>query len=401
MLPARQSHPTPSDGQFTIETIDSVDRLSSLREPWNDLVRHSPQNIPFLTYEWLRTWWDAFGGSAEPQVITVWRGEHLMGIAPMAYRRILINGVPCRVGKFWSNPFSNRVHLVTRDPANGVVDAIVDYWLAQEPAWDQLHLEPVPLACPLTHALVHAFERRNVAFGVRESLRSPYLTLPATWDEFMAGLSSRFRKSLRQQMRAARSGGKLRVTVANSADAVETAFEIASKGRFHEDGTSIAATEAQRRFYNDLAKVAFDRGWLVLGFLEHEGQPIAYEYNLYYDGIMYALKSGYDPDFAEHSPGRVLMHEMLRKVISVGGREYDCLGMDEDYKLRWTKDIRTHGRITVFSDRFVPRAQHFLSYRMQPWVKHNFPWAVKARRVARGWLSARQQGDGDGNGNGR
>ncbi len=394
---AKQIVSPSSTSQLRVETINSVDALEPLRERWNALVRRSRQNVPFLTYEWLTTWWRAFGRETDPQVVTVWQGDDLVGIAPMTFRRTVVNGVPSRVGKLWSNPFSNRVHVVADEPVKTVMGAVVDHWLRQDPSWDILTLEPIPLDCELTKALLGELDKRNVPYGVRESLRSPYLPLPATWNELMDDLGGRFRKTLRREIRAACRTGTIRTTISNDPEAVEHVFEIAAAGPFHDDGTSMASSSAQRQFYREIAEVATRKGWLVLAFLEHEGRPIAFEYNLYYDHVMYSLKSGYHPDFASHSPGRVLMHDILQRLVGVGGREYDFLGMDEEYKVRWTKRVRHHGRITVFSHRFIPRARHFLSYRMQPWIKTNLPWVVKARRVARGWLNGRNGQHGNSN----
>lgn len=377
-----------------IETVGSVAELRALRDPWNGLVRRSQQNIPFLTHEWLTTWWDAFRGNDDRQVVTVWRGEQLVGVAPMSYSRVTMAAMPFRVAKLWSNPYSNRTQLIIGEPAGAVVGALVDHWLEQDPTWDVICLEPVPLGCAITRVLVSELHARNIPYGVRESLRSPFLPLPATWPELLQGVSGGFRKSLRRSLRRARSEGRLRTRIVNQPEEVEAALAIAKRGRFHDEGTSIASTEAQRQFYRRFARVAARKGWLALAFLDYNDRPIAFEYNLYYEGVMYSLKSGYDPDFAHLSPGHLLTRDVLQRVIKVGGHEYDFLGMDESYKRRWTPQARHHGRITVFSNRLLPRAQHFLSYRMQPWIRTNLTWTVKVRRLARQWLAGRASPDG-------
>jgi CelD/BcsL family acetyltransferase involved in cellulose biosynthesis len=370
-----------------VEVLEDASAFAPLRDAWNDLVRRSAQNVPFLTHEWLSAWWDAFGGEARPQVVTVRRGAELVGAAPTAYRQVAVRGVTYRQAKLWANPLSNRAHLLAVEPAAEVVGAIVDHWLAQCPPWDMIALEPVPLGCSLTRTLYGELERRGVPYGVRESLRSPYVPLPDTWEEFLERLRPSFRKALRREVGAVRATRRMRVRVAAAPEAVEDVFEIARAGRFHAAGTSIASSDAQLRFYREVARAAHRRGWLLLALLEHDGRPVAYEYDLCYGGVVYSLKAGYRPEFAAYSPGRVLMHDVLRRAVAAGVAEYDLLGMDEQYKLRWTNHVRHHGRITIFSRRFLPLAQHFFRYRMRPWIKSNLPWAVRARRLARAWLS--------------
>ena len=83
MLPAAEAvELRPSvTGALTIECIDSSWGFTALRPEWNALLRDSASDCPFLTWEWLHTWWTHLSGSSRLRIDTcratwvMWRGE--------------------------------------------------------------------------------------------------------------------------------------------------------------------------------------------------------------------------------------------------------------------------------------------------------------------------------------
>ena len=55
---------TPTDTRCHLEIIDSAWGFSALRAEWNSLLRASASASPFLTWEWLHTWWQQLGGAS-------------------------------------------------------------------------------------------------------------------------------------------------------------------------------------------------------------------------------------------------------------------------------------------------------------------------------------------------
>ena len=46
-----------------VELIEDPDRFRSLRGEWHGLLEQSTSDCPFLTWEWLHTWWTHFAGT--------------------------------------------------------------------------------------------------------------------------------------------------------------------------------------------------------------------------------------------------------------------------------------------------------------------------------------------------
>src|SRR5258705_11087379 len=78
------------DGEWHVEPapdtscllIDSAWSFSALRSEWSSLLRASASASPFLTWEWLHTWWTHLRGSSQLRIVAVPAGTELIAVAP-------------------------------------------------------------------------------------------------------------------------------------------------------------------------------------------------------------------------------------------------------------------------------------------------------------------------------
>jgi CelD/BcsL family acetyltransferase involved in cellulose biosynthesis len=363
-----------------IQVCASTEQLAQLRDPWNGLLAKAPENTPFLTHEWMTAWWRAFGSGSSMYVITAWQGDELMAVAPLAYTTQYMVGATRSVLRFMANEYSNRANFIVGQAPHAALEAILDHLLTSAPPWDVLQIEPVDEDSPVTQAFLEVLADRSLAFGMEDSLRSPYLRLPATWAGVRESLSPSFRKTLDRKLRkATQLGDSLRVRFLTDPD-LSDAFDIATQSWQHARGTSIASTARLRQFYGELAAA---RNWLRLAILELDGKPISFEYDLVYEGVLYNLKLGYRPQFAALSPGLVLQAKVLQHTTENGVHQYDFMGSDDDYKRHWSQTVRTHRRIVVFNHQLVLRMVHLVRWRVKPFLKAHFPLLVAFKRALR------------------
>jgi len=370
-----------------IQVCTSSEQLAHLRGPWNALLAQAAENTPFLTHEWITAWWRAFGSDSSMYVITAWQDDELVAVAPLAYIKQRMVGATRSVITFMANEYSNRANFVVGRAPRAALEAILDHLLTSAPPWDLFQIEPVDEASPVTQAFLGILNDRSLAFGIEDSLRSPYLRLPATWAAVKEGLSPSFRKTLDRKLRkAAQLGAALRVRFLKESDLSE-AFDIATQTWQHDQGTSIASTACLRQFYRELAAA---RDWLHLAILEQDGKPIAFEYDLMYERVLYNLKLGYRAQCAAVSPGVVLQAKVLQQATEDGVHQYDFMGSDEDYKRHWSQTVRLHRRVVVFNHQLVLRMVHVVQWRVKPFLKAHFPLLVAFKRALR-WPRLRAQ----------
>src|SRR5438105_2579508 len=70
-----------------VEVVSDIKRFAALRAEWSDLLCASAASCPFLTWEWLHTWWTHLGGARTLNLLTVRSGDQLMGLAPLSFVR--------------------------------------------------------------------------------------------------------------------------------------------------------------------------------------------------------------------------------------------------------------------------------------------------------------------------
>lgn len=377
----------------SLEEITSLERARELAAEWSALMDAALDAEPFLTPEWYLTWWEAFG-SGRMKLLVARRRGRLVGVGPFRVEDEELWGRQRPVLRFWSNPFSNRANVVLhREHALEAATAIVDGLFDGAAGWQVARLGPILREAEATRAFTRALATRGRRWGMRESFDSPYMKLPATWDELEDRLTGSYRRSLRRKARKADETGRVDFEFGGrTPQDVDAAFEVSRHTWQHEAGTGLASRPDIETFYRGLASEAADREWLELAFLTVDGEPAAYEYNLRYDGTLYNLKLGYHQGHRDLSPGLVLKRRVLRRTIEQGLDVYDLLGEAEPYKMHWTDRVRPLGDLWIHRRGLIPRAVHTAIFRLRPFLDRRMPWVLDLKR--RVW--DRRDGEGEG-----
>ncbi|HZB24764.1 MAG TPA: hypothetical protein VE379_01440, partial [Vicinamibacterales bacterium] len=77
-----------------VDAIRDAAALAPLKAEWNSLLNSSRAPSLFLTWEWIRTWWDVYGGASRLFVLAVRDASgRLVGVAPFKSSRRAVGGV--------------------------------------------------------------------------------------------------------------------------------------------------------------------------------------------------------------------------------------------------------------------------------------------------------------------
>ena len=83
------------------------------------------------------------------------------------------------------------------------------------------------------------------------------------------------------------------------------------------------------------------------------GKPVAYNLCYLWNNTLGQIKTSYDSEYQEYSPGAVVVEEALRTYIKKNYAEFDFLGNVMPHKLSWTKKVREHESMFVFGNSFT------------------------------------------------
>lgn len=370
-MEARQLTPAPG----VVEVGDRT-AFMALEPEWNALVE-STADEPFYRHEFTRVWVDNFAPESQLRALTLRDAEgRLTAVLPLMAGRASMYGVPVRQVSATANPHSCRFDLVAREPE--VAAAAFLEHLRGDRNWDVLLLKDVPEG-GAGWTLYEKAKAVGLSVGTWESLQSPYIPLPASWEAYQGTLQSKFKANCRRRRRKLEEKGRVtveRVEGGLELEAkLEEGFALEASGWKGRRGTAMAQDARTRGFYSELARTAAYAGRLALYYMRLDGRAVAFQYALEYGGRYFLLKPGYDETLGDCSPGQLLMEDVLRDCMKRGLREFDFLGPDMVWKRDWTDAVRRHTWLYVFNDTALGRAMCAAKFR----------WAPAAREVVAKW----------------
>ena len=363
-------HKPPAESELSVEIISDPDSFAGLEPLWNRLLEEAGIDYPFLTHLWVHTWWECFGAGKKLHVLLVKDGSEVIAIAPLMLTRRKFYSVPLRCLEFIANVHTPRFDfIVIRRPAE-VYRAIWASLAHQKKLWDVLLLCQVPADSPTLEEISRLAGEENLHWGQWRSADSPYLPIRESWDNYFKQLHSKHRANVRRRLKRLSELGEVEMERISAegqlASALEDGFRIEGAAWKDQNGTSISAQPESRLFYTKLAQRFAQHGWLRLYFLAVAGQRVAFHYSLCYNNKVYLLKPGYDPQHASCSPVNLLCYLFLQNAFDNGVSEFDFLGVNDEWKLQWTRNTRGHYWMFVFSKAPLASLVYLAKFRVIP-----------------------------------
>jgi CelD/BcsL family acetyltransferase involved in cellulose biosynthesis len=288
-----------------------------------------------LTHEWQRTWWRYFSPGRELLLLSLRRGDELVGIAPFYRQSVDGRKVIRLVGGTEVSDYLDIIALP--DYKEGVYHALFEFFAAELSDWDEIDFHCIPAVSP-TQALQEVATEHGLVVQRRVEDVCPVIPLPAAWDDYLALLNKKQRHEIRRKIRRANREAQVEWYVTSDPDKlsedVEVFFDLHRKSSA--DKEDFMSQPAMQGFFHEVARFSLAREWLELSFLLINGEKTATMLCFAYDNQTLVYNSGYDPEqFAHLSPGIVLLSYHIQDSIAQGRTAFDFLRGDEVYKYRF------------------------------------------------------------------
>jgi CelD/BcsL family acetyltransferase involved in cellulose biosynthesis len=340
--------PVGSDArEIRAARVDSESRFTELRSAWDSLVESSEAASPFLTWEWLHSWWRHLSGTSRLRVLTAGAENHLIAVAPFRVTTGVAR-MPCLDLLGTGEAGSDYLDVITRSgfEADGL-DAIERFVVAQNMALRLTHLSSSAAAIELSNRL----DRRRWSQVTTPGGICPYIPLAGhTWDSYLATLGASHRANVRRRLRALEQKFDVRfeqVTADQDRREALTQLTHYHERRFEARGTAFR-TASLCAFHEEATRRFLDRGWLRMFVLRVNGAPAAVMYGFLYNRTFYFYQHGFDDSYQQHSIGLVLMALSIRAAIEEGATEFDMLWGTEPYKFLWARHVRELRNLHLF-----------------------------------------------------
>ena len=358
-----------------IEVITEHSKFLALGSVWNKLLERSGIDHPFLTHEWISVWWDCFGESAAPYILTVVSGADIVAIAPLMLSRARLYGCPIRRLQAIVNVYTERFDLLLGERPREACELMWAYLKDHADEWDVMELRQLPDDSKTLEYLSPLIERDGYRVGRWSANEAPYVSISQPWETYYQSLKKAHRSNVRNHARQLEREGPVVLDVVAIDDRWEADMEDALKLEAVtwkvDEGTSLRSRRESAVFYRKMLQRAAQMGWLHMCFLKVGASRIAVRLSLLYRNKLFMLKSGYDEGYHRYSPGQVLTERLLREAWEKKWDEVDFLGDDERWKLCWATGRRSHAWLFVFPNRVKSRLLHGMKFRLIPGIRQS------------------------------
>jgi CelD/BcsL family acetyltransferase involved in cellulose biosynthesis len=307
---------------LTTTMITDVEALPPLVPAWWELWRRCPQATPFQSPAWLVSWWQAFAPGTLQSCCALSDGE-LVAFFPFYLEREVGGARLLPLGISLSDYLDVLAYPACAEAADALIGLMIETpwesWSFEEMAADACALD---LTCPVGCSEILA-----------DQGACPVLKLQGATD-LEGCVPARRRRQLRRALRTASSSGEVRVSRCehDSDRFLDILFSLHG-ARWHErEAKGILADPRVQRFHRAALPQLAAAGLARCYLLSIDDRYAAAYYGFLHRGSAFAYLGGFDPNFAEASPGAMLIGRAIADAISEGAREFHFLRGREDYK---------------------------------------------------------------------
>jgi CelD/BcsL family acetyltransferase involved in cellulose biosynthesis len=365
---------------MTVELVNRREDLARLAPRWDELAYCDSRDGFFRTSAWYTTWMDDVRPDAQPFVIVVRDASgRVVGIAPLSRAKYRDRWLPMDAVSFGGREVVSGDYLdyIAAPHARAeVISAILEFLWEKRSRWGLLVLGELFENGDLYNAALSFFGSRGLNLRRQEERFCPYIELPSTFDDYLAGCGYETRRQIRKKTRLLeKAGAEVQVcsgpaAVAESLDALiqlHTArwADVNQSGNMNRPGFV--------RFLQRICAAPPAESTPRLYLMKHEQKFAAalLVFHTRHSALAYSI--GRDPasPISNLSPGLILFVSSIRFAIEEGLRHFDFLRGDEGYKSHLTKSARL--TVTLLVGRSASAAAYLHALRLKDWIKQRFP----------------------------
>jgi len=331
-----------------VRAYRDLDDLQTLVPAWEELLSVYPLATTFCTWEWLSSWWRAFGAGRQLLVLAFYdpsQRDHsqLVALATLSLERHRVAGLmslkKIRLMGDGSGD-SDSLDMPLR-PGWGerFAGALLHYLEEQKSVWDFCELNTLPAESPAADSLLRHLQKLGWTALQHQRVASA-IPLPDNWETYLQQLSSEDQKNLGRYTR--RLEKRYQTRMYRCAQESELPAVLEALFQLHQARWQAAGepgsfeSEERRRFYYELSRLLLARGRLELWVLELNGTIAAVQYAFRHGSTVFQLQEGFDSERSSDRVGFVLRGHVMKQLIEEGVQKYDFLAGEPGYKLRWS-----------------------------------------------------------------
>jgi CelD/BcsL family acetyltransferase involved in cellulose biosynthesis len=352
-------------GGVRFDWLESPVEFYRLRDRWDGWLNGWGAGGTFQCWDWLRLWLRTYGADQGLLVGLAHHEGELIGIAPFyrTHEKVTVVGPVLRSIRLLGDGLLCPDHLVL-PVAPGKEDlfgqALAAELLARANEWDRIELRDLLADHPAWRSFEAALRVAcSLELVVRERTHCPYLPLPSTYEQYLAGCGSKTRGTIRYRTQRVEKAFAIEVkrpTTMAQVDAFMERLEVLHAGAWkRRDRPGVFADPRFQLFHRLHARRAFRTGRLWLLAMCADGREVAISLGFVSGGVVQGYQLGHDTELSEYGIGAQMVVRCIQQAIEDGARELDFLRGSGAYKLKLAKRERRGHDLIVHRDTVADR----------------------------------------------
>ena len=328
-----------------VRVVWSEDPRDFVGRDWSDLVEADPSGTIFHTPEYLKLYWEEFGGEIDRLLLAFGEAPDGSQVAATAFEAV--GGTIRFLGGTEVTDYLGPVgHEDVRD---GYADAVWDDLVARGD-WARADLGGLPEDSPWLPALGRGAEAAGLSVEQTNDRNgvAPLIELPASWDGYLAQIPSKRRHEIRRKAKKLEAeGGPFSLELATGASLLPLLDRFVELHRLSGGPKGVFMVPGMEIFFRRLGEAFCERGVFRLTFMRLRDQLAAGTIGFSFRGTYSLYNSAFDRTWQRLAPGMVLVAENIRRAIDEGCERFDLLKGDYGYKYRFGARRRAVKRLIV------------------------------------------------------
>ena len=328
--------------RISIEKAYEDDTFAVLQADWQQLFAASECASPFLSWEWLSTWFRWFGADRTPFILKAFRDHRLIGLLPLCLQEKKVLGMRLRRLAFIGEDVggADYLDLIAAPKDKAEILAAIFEFLKNENCFDLIALENLAGDSATVEFLQNSAGQSRLRRSKQPTATCPRINLNGGWETILkqSKRAANFKRRLKQLEKIPDFEFRTVTAPFETGAAFERFFRLHEQRWLKNGGSELSGHPRLASFQRDLIVTLADSGSLRFDELWAEGECRASVYGLDDGKTFYYYNAGYDLDWAKLSVGLVLIGLSVRNAIERGNSVYDFLRGDETYKFDWAND---------------------------------------------------------------
>jgi len=336
-----------------VEALNHPKAFDELREEWQALVPMSQANLIFSTWEWHRTWWQAYcPGTLWMMTVRDDEGA-LVGLMPL----FIAEGQVRMAHLVGGDDVTDYLDIIAHRDHTGIVYAALAAYLAGSVQFEEVSLSNIREESPTRTVFAAALEAQGFMVTLTPLEVCPLFAVPETFEEYLNLLDSKQKSELRRKLRRAEGAEDMGWYIVDATHDLNAQLDLFLElmASSHPDKAAFLRNPQHMAFFRTFMPIAMERGWLQLAFQTYENEAIAAYLNFDYNGDILIYNSGLRPDrYGALSPGIVLLVNLIQWAIEHRRRTFNFLRGSEPYKYHMGGRDTTVYRLQATRDQGQP-----------------------------------------------